>query len=141
MKQQFGFVSCYVAAALLAACGTSAVATDPSIPEQTQAQHHGATFAYVTNAASRTIYAYEVNTATGALTAVRRSPFSTREFPWGVAIARDRFLYVANGVGTNEYSTRHSHVTGYTLNRMLACRSGCRRRRLQIRVAALPIWR
>ncbi len=46
---------------------------------------------------------------------MRRSPFSTREFPWGVAIARDRFLYVANGVGTNEYSTRHSHVTGYTI--------------------------
>lgn len=116
MKQSCKLASVCFSAALLAACGGT-VTNSPSVPPGTQAQNQTwtgpPTFVYVTNIASKTISAYEIDRANGALTPVRRSPFGTREYPWGVAVVPGKFVYVANGVGTNMYSRRHSYVTAY----------------------------
>ncbi len=70
----------------------------------------------MTNIVSGTISAYEVDRTTGALTQVRRSPFGTHKNPWGVALVPGRFVYVANGVGTNQRSRLRSKVTAYMIN-------------------------
>jgi 6-phosphogluconolactonase len=119
MKQSYQLAGACFSAALLAACGGT-VTNSPSVPSATQAQNQtqagGPIFAYVTDVASKNLSAYAVNPATGALKPVRRSPFRTREDPWGVAVFPDKFVYVANGVGTNQYSHHRSTVTALRIN-------------------------
>lgn len=115
----YEFLGSCLGAALLSACGAGAASNTAGIPApgqgQSRAAHRDAMYAYVTIASPRSIWAYEVDPTTGALSPLRRSPFGTREFPWGVAAVPGKFAYVANGVGTNENSSRHSHVTAYAI--------------------------
>ncbi len=119
MKQTCRFIAACLSAELLAACGAGTGTNVSSIPAPYQAQRPahggGATFAYVTTQGRRSIWAYEVDPESGVQTPVRRSPFGTREYPWGVAAVPGKFLYVANGIGTDQNNPRHSHVTAYTI--------------------------
>ncbi len=129
MKQPCNLIGMLVTAALLAACGGPGSVAAPSVPSapagaagpRAPLAHEihkfgSLEYVYVTNSGSNNVSAYVVNTTSGALTPVRRSPRRTRPIPWGVAPAFGEFVYVANGVSTNEYSRRRSIVSAYSVN-------------------------
>jgi 6-phosphogluconolactonase len=126
MKQRCKLVGVSVTAALLAACGAPSNVAGPPAPvgaagSQATLAHkvHKLTaleYVYVTNALSNDVSAYVVNTTSGALTPVRRSPVRTRAIPWGVSALFGEFVYVVNGVSTNQYARRRSTVSAYKVN-------------------------
>ena len=64
-------------------------------------------FVYVTTSVG--VYAYGINTSTGALSAVGGSPFAAGNTPFGIAVApTGKFVYVANEGSNN--------VSAYTIN-------------------------
>ena len=66
-------------------------------------------FLYVTNNGSANVSGYTVNPGTGALTAVRGSPFAAGTGPEAIAIdPTGRFVFVANHVGNS--------VSAYTID-------------------------
>ena len=70
-------------------------------------------FAYVANSGDNTVSAYSVNAATGALTPISGSPYSTGAAP--SAIAADpfgRFLFVANSGSNNVSAFTINQTTG-----------------------------
>lgn len=103
---------------VLAGCG-GALTNSPSVQSapqtRSQPRDSGPIFAYATNIGSKNLSAYEVNPATGALRPERRSPFRTKHDPWGVAVLSGKFVFVANGVGTNQRSHHPSTVTTFRI--------------------------
>ncbi len=119
MKRLYSLVGACISAAIFAACGgagTNPPSALPRIQPDRQARTGSPFFAYVTDIGSNTIYAYAVDGTTGALTPVQGSPFETGKLPWGITAADGKFVYVANGVGTNQYDHSPSHVSGYAID-------------------------
>src|SRR5581483_5939547 len=121
VKRLYSLLGASMAAAILAACGGTGTGTNPPtalsrVQNAQQARTSTPFFAYVTDIGSNTIYAYEVDGTTGALTPVRGSPFATGKVPGGIAAAEGKFVYAANGVGTNQHDYSPSHVSGYTID-------------------------
>jgi 6-phosphogluconolactonase len=75
----------------------------------------GNEFVYVVNDGAKTVSAYKINKATGALTKVSGSPFATGNIPyWAAVDPAANYLYVANQ--NDASSSSLGSISGYKIN-------------------------